>query len=281
VRTDDSEPSDQVFRTLDRALRVLRHGRCKAVAVLGDDLMANLETALSLQDRWPKARLAVQSHSLSRASELSQLFPGMEVINPLELAAEAVVATAFGERVREVLRVADTNLLLTDYRVESGDTLAGKSLGQISEGFGVNASLTDPQRTDERPDVARPGSGRSAGRRAPCNVSTVGVMSALSGLRRVESGRTRPANWCLELAGMGVGADRFEAQMLLARHLNQPPRSVAYLLDYRLGPQRTRALHQGQGRELLASLKRLGVKCDLVSALSDSTNLGVAGLHPP
>jgi hypothetical protein len=56
---------------------------------------------------------------------------------------------------------------------------------------------------------------------------------------------------------------------------------VAYLLDYRLGPQRTRALHQGQGRELLASLKRQGVKCDLVSALSDSTNLGVAGLHPP
>jgi len=48
-----------------------------------------------------------------------------------------------------------------------------------------------------------------------------------------------------------------------------------------LGPQRTRALHQGQGRELLASPKRLGVKCDLVPALSDSTNLGVAGLHPP
>ena len=274
VRTDDSEPSDQVFRTLDRALRVLRHGRCKAVAVLGDDLMANLETALSLQDRWPKARLAVQSHSLSRASELSQLFPGMEVINPLELAAEAVVATAFGERVREVLRVADTNLLLTDYRVESGDTLAGKSLGQISEGFGVMPISLIPN--GQTKGLMLPGLDRVV---QPGDALL--VMSALSGLRRVESGRTRPANWCLELAGMGVGADRFEAQMLLARHLNQPPRSVAYLLDYRLGPQRTRALHQGQGRELLASLKRLGVKCDLVSALSDSTNLGVAGLHPP
>jgi hypothetical protein len=107
------------------------------------------------------------------------------------------------------------------------------------------------------------------------------VMSALPGLRRVESGRTRPPNWCLELEGMGVGADRFEAQMLLARHLNQPPGSVAYLLDCRLGPQRTRTLHQGQGRELLASLKRLGVKCDLVPASSNLTNLGVAGLHPP
>ena len=116
---------------------MLSHGRCQGVAVLGDDLMANLVTALSLQDRWPQARLAVQSHSLSCWTELGRLFPGMVVINPLELAAEAVIATAFGERLREVLRVADTNLLLTDYRVEEGDTLAGRSLGQIAAGYGV------------------------------------------------------------------------------------------------------------------------------------------------
>ena len=41
----------------------------------------------------------------------------MQVINPLQVVADAVVATAFGERVRGVLRLAEGNLLLTDYRI--------------------------------------------------------------------------------------------------------------------------------------------------------------------
>lgn len=257
VVTDDEGPSDQVFGTLERALRVLRHGRCQAVAVLGDDVMANLETALSLQDRWPMARVAVQSHSINRSSELNQLFPGMEVINPLELAAEAVVATAFGERVREVLRVDDTNLLLTDYRVESGDTLSGKSLGQISEGYGVTPVSLMPK--GQTKGLMLPGLDRIL---HPGDALV--VLSALPGLRKVESGRLEAPSWCLELKGMGVGADRFTAQMLLARHLNQPPGAMASFLDFREGPRWTPMLHQGQAQELIAELKRLGIVCKLI-----------------
>jgi Trk K+ transport system NAD-binding subunit len=223
VQPDGQESADLAFGSLDRALRVLRHGRCQGVAVLGDDLMANLETALSLQDQWPQARLAVQSHSLSHGAELGRLFPGMEVINPLELAAEAVVATAFGERVREVLRVADTNLLLTDYRVETGDTLVGKSLGQIAEGYGVMpvslslAGQTGALMLPGLDRVLQPG-------------DALLVLAALPGLRSVETGHLRSPAWRLELLGMGVGVDGFEAQMLLARHLNQPPGDVAIYL---------------------------------------------------
>lgn len=257
VAPDGLETGDQVFRSLDRALRVLRHGRCQGVAVLGDDLMANLETALTLQDQWPQARLAVQSHSLSRGAELGRLFPGMSVINPLELAAEAVVATAFGERVREVLRVADTNLLLTDYRVEAGDSLVGRSLGQIAEGYGVTpASLTLSGQTKAlmlpRLDrVMQPG-------------DALLVLAALPGLRAVEAGRMQTPGWQLELRGMGVGADGFEAQMLLARHLNRPPGDVAIYLDCRQESRLSPPLPQGQGRELEAGLRRLGIQCSLV-----------------
>jgi hypothetical protein len=34
-------------------------------------------------------------------------------------------------------RVADIKLLLNDYRVEEGDTVSGRSLGQIVAGYGV------------------------------------------------------------------------------------------------------------------------------------------------
>lgn len=257
VQPDGPETADQVFRSLDRALRVLRHGRCQGVAVLGEDLMANLETALTLQDRWPLARLAVQSHSLSRGAQLGRLFPGMEVINPLELAAEAVVATAFGERVREVLRVADTNLLLTDYRVETGDSLVGRSLGQIAEGYGVmpvSLTLSGQTRALMLPGLDRvmqPG-------------DALLVLAALPGLRAVEAGQMRPPGWRLELRGMGIGADGFEAQMLLARYLNRPPGDVAAYLDCRQESRLSPPLPQGQGRELEAALRRLGIQCSLV-----------------
>jgi hypothetical protein len=256
VQQDGQESADRVFGNLERAQRVLRHGRCQGVAVLGDDLMANLETALRLQDQWPQARLAVQSHSRSRGAELSRLFPGMEVINPLELAAEAVVATAFGERVREVLRVADTNLLLTDYLIEAGDTLVSRSLGQIAEGYGVMpVSLTPVGRSQT---LTLPGLDRVM---QPGDA--ILVLSALPGLRAVEAGRLRPPSWRVELQGMGAGADRFAAKMLLARHLNQPPGAVATYLDCQRQPRHTPPLHQAQARDLEAALRHLGVQCAL------------------
>lgn len=257
VLNEGQENRGRAFASPERALRVLRHTHCQGAAVLGDDLLRNLETALHLQSSCAPARLAVQSSSRSRSAELSRLFPGIDMINPLELAAEAVVATALGERVREVLRVNDTHLLLTDYQVEAGDTLEGRSLGQVAEGYGVLpvALIGGPQAAM----VALPEPDRvlKAG-------SNLLVLAALEGLRAVEAGRMAPPRWRVELRGMGVASDRFEAQMLLARHLNRPPREVAALLDGPEGTRQTPPLHQGQGFELHAALRRMGIDCALV-----------------
>jgi Trk K+ transport system NAD-binding subunit len=257
VEAEGEGSSTPAFRSLDRALHVLRHGRCQGVAVLGTDLMANLETALGLQERWPNAQLAVQSHSPSHGTQLDRLFPRMAVINPLELAAEAVVATAYGERVREVLRVADTNLLLTDYEVEPGDTLVGRSLGEIAEGYGlVPVSLlpfgqTKAVTLPALDRILQPGDG-------------LVVLAALPGLRAVEAGQRREPSWCLEIDGVSGRTDRFEAQMVLARYLNQAPRAVAAYLEAG-SPQLTPRLHQAPARELETALRRLGVQCRLVA----------------
>ncbi|MEB3301806.1 MAG: NAD-binding protein [Cyanobacteriota bacterium] len=257
VQVEGEEGADRCFASLDRALRVMRHCRCQGVAVLGHDLMANLETALSLQKQWPQARLAIQSHTFNREGELKRFFPGIEVIHPLELAAGAVVATAFGERVREVIRVAETNLLLTDYRIEEGDTLVGRSIGQISEGYGVMpVSLTLSGQTTA---LMLPGLDRVLQQG-----DSLIVLGALPGLRAVEVGLLKAPAWRLELKGIGVGADRFVAQMLLARHLNRPPGEMAAYLDTRMGHHLTPPLHQEQGRELEAALRRLGIQCCLI-----------------
>ncbi len=262
VQTGGQQDSSPSFSSLGRALRQLRHGRCQAAAVLGEDLLANLETALNLQELFPLARMAVRSQSRARAAGMQQLFPGMEVINPLELAADAVVATAFGERVREVLRVADHHLLLTEYQVTEGDTLEGKSLDAIAAGYGVMplslvvAGQTTEQLFPSLEHILQAG-------------DTVVVLAPLTGLRAVETGQQRPPRWRLELQGMGKSADLFEGKMLLARFLDKPPGEMDAYLTQGHHPQQTPPLHQASGRVLEAGLRRLGFRCSLIAITSE------------
>lgn len=109
----------------------------------------------------------------------------MQVINPLEVAADAVVATALGERVRGVLRLAETNLLLTEYRVETADSLHGLSLAAVAGGYGLiplvligkgdpkSIALPNPERVLQQGD-------------------RLVVLGSLAALRQVENGSLLP-----------------------------------------------------------------------------------------
>jgi len=272
VQTRGQEDSSPSFSCLGRALRQLRHGRCQAAAVLGEDLLANLETALNLQELFPLARMAVKSHSRGRAAGIGKLFSGMEVINPLVLAADAVVATAFGERVREVLLVADHHLLLTEYQVTEGDTLEGKSLDAIAAGYGVMplSLVAKGQKTEQLfPSLERV---LQAG-------DTIVVLAPLTGLRAVETGQQRPPRWRLELQRIGNGADLFAGKMLLARFLDKPPGEMDAYLAQGNHPRQTPPLHQASGRMLEAGLRRLGFSCSLIALPSEVENRENAAQH--
>ncbi len=259
VRVQENKPEPLAYPSLDRALRSLRHCRCQAVGVLSEDLMANLSVALELQQRWPGVRLAVRSHSLSQSSNFNALFEGMQVINPLEVAADAVVATALGERVRGVLRLAEENLLITDYKVNSSDTLQGLSLGTVAGGYGLiplvligygaikPIALPNPERVLQLGD-------------------RLVVLASLAALRQVEAGNLKKRCWCLELRSLRPNAPIFEVQIALARYLGSVPGDMSKYVDLEHGAQRTAPLYQVPGRLLEQALKRLGVDCELVDA---------------
>lgn len=254
----DGDSEGGAYRSLDRALRALRHCPCQAVGVLSNDLMANLAIALELQERWPGIRLAVQSHSLSETSNLNVLFEGMQVINPLEVAADAVVATALGERVRGVLRLAEAYLLLTDYRVESNDTLHGLNLAAVAGGYGLIPLVVIGKGESESIALPNPERVLQQGDRLV-------VLASLAALRQVESGSLQPPRWTLELRGIRSNTPLFEAQLALARFLAATPGEMGAYLNTTQGPQRTPPLYQAPGRLLEQVLQRLGVDCDLVS----------------
>ena len=255
----EPDGSGLAYTQLDQAQRALRRSSCQAVGVLGADLVDNLDTALELQERWPGVRLAVQAQSLADGAKLSGLFSDMQVINPLQVAADAVVATAFGERVRGVLRLAEDNLLLTDYRIEPGDTLVGLSLAAVSGGYGLIPLQVTP--LGQRKPIVLPNL-----ERVLQHGDALVVMADLQALLAVENGTLAPPRWQLEVRGCRRNCNGFEAQVLLARYLAQAPGEVGRYLETAAGPQRTKPIYQAPGRLLQQGLTRLGVECSLVAA---------------
>ena len=253
----DPDDADGCHRSLPAALRALRHGRCLAVGVLGEELIPNLEVALDLSERWPSARLAVQATTLVEARAISSLLSSMELVNPLEVAADAVVATAFGERVLAVVRICDDNLLITEYRLEPGDTLVGCSLAQVSQGYGLVVLLhTAPGRS---PDPLP----REEGQLQPG--ARLVVLATLEALHRVEQGEVRRPAWCLRILSVPVEASRLPALQTLARFLGGVPSAMAPFLDLTQGEPQTPPLHAQPARLLADQLRLLGIRCQLVA----------------
>jgi hypothetical protein len=109
------------FDDLPAALQALDGLSARAVGLLSTDLLANLQGALSLQQRWPDARIAMLAHAFGAAEQLGDLLGGVAVIPAMDLVADAMVATAFGERIEA----------------------AGLKKGDVAKAFGVSpASLS-------------------------------------------------------------------------------------------------------------------------------------------
>jgi Trk K+ transport system NAD-binding subunit len=247
------------FDDLPAALQALDGLPARAVGLLSTDLLANLQVALSLQQRWPDARIAMLTHAFGAAEQLGDLLGGVAVISAMDLVADAMVATAFGERIGAVLRLRGTNLLQVLYRVEPDDTLCGRSVARLENGYGITVvSLWRPRR----------GSALSLPKLdtvvAPDDQLV--VLATADSLRRIELGEASPPGCRLRLQNTHIDSagSRFDAQQLLARALGCLPGEVAGLLDGRehLSPP----LDDDLCALLIAELRRQGVRCQVERA---------------
>jgi Trk K+ transport system NAD-binding subunit len=257
-----------VYESIDAALTALRRNRVLAVGLLAPDLLANLEAALALQRRWPEARLAVLAHALAAAPRLGELLGGVTVISAVDLAADALVATAFGERVEGVVGIGGHHLLLVRYHIVPGDTLVGRTLARLEQGYGITAVT-----------LRRRGSATVIELPACDLVVAAGdavlVLATLKGLRRIERGDSVPPAWRLRLrVPEGVeGEARFDLQQCLARWLGCAPGEITGLLAQ--SEALTPLLDREPAERLHAELCRLGVFCQLEGQLP-----GLPGRQP-
>ncbi len=241
-----------IFRRWEAALAALQHCRLEGIGLLSVDLLANLQETFQLQKSWPEARYVILSHAVEAAERLGDLLGGMAVISSMDLVADAVVATAFGERVEEICRIDGANHLLVRYRIQQGDALWGLNLSRVEQGYGVTTI-----------HLLRPGRASPLVLPSLDLVLAAGdqlmVLATLAQLRRVELGIPDPPGWRLRLRGAPREEGRFEALQSLARHLGGAPGTMAPLLD---GAEHvTPALDRELAEQLAEELRRQGLHC--------------------
>jgi len=248
-----------VFDRLEPALDALRTCPPLGIGLLSSDLLANLRDALELQRRWEGARAAILAHAVEAAEQLGELLGGVAVISGMDLVADAVVATAFGERVVEVCRIQGANQLLVRYSIRVGDTLCGRSIARVENGYGVSAVLLRRARQSEPLVLPSADLVLAEG-------DQLAVLCTLADLRGIERGCAVPPAWCVRLQGVPEEALRFDALQSLARHLGQAPGALAPLLDGR--EHCTPPLDQDIGEMMVRELRRLNIRCSLEAAVS-------------
>ncbi len=244
------------FGQLEEALQALEGRPVSAVGLLSTDLLANLEAAMALQQRWPEAGVAVLAHDFGAAEPLGELLGGLAVISTVDLVADAVVAAAFGERVEGVLQLQGTHLLIVRYRLQEQDNLCGLNISRLENGYGVTGvSLRRPRHLE--PILLPP----------PELVLAAGdqlvVLATAASLRSIELDQPVPPRFRLRIQFKGEHSPerRFQAQQSLARWIGCLPGEVAYLLDgeKHLTPPVDREICD----LLVEDLRRQGVDCTL------------------
>ena len=255
--TDGSQDKGIVqFGQLEEALQALEGRPVSAVGLLSTDLLANLEAAMALQQRWPEAGVAVLVHDFRAAEPLGNLLGGLAVISTVDLVADAVVAAAFGERVEGVLQLQGSHLLIVRYRLEEQDNLCGLNVSRLENGYGVTGvSLRRPRHLE--PILLPP----------PELVLAAGdqlvVLATAASLRSIELGNPVPPRYRLRIQFQGVLSPerRFQAQQSLARWIGCLPGDVIHLLDgeKHLTPPVDREICD----LLVDDLRRQGVDCTL------------------
>jgi Trk K+ transport system NAD-binding subunit len=244
------------FGQLEEALQALEGRPVAAVGLLSTDLLANLEAAMALQQRWPEAGVAVLAHDFGAAGPLGELLGGLAVISTVDLVADAVVAAAFGERVEGVLQLQGSHLLIVRYRLEERDNLCGLNISRLENGYGVTGVSLRRPRHHEPILLPPPDLVLAAG-------DQLVVLATAARLRSIELGNPVPPRYRLSIQIQGALSPerRFQAQQSLARWIGCRPGEVVHLLD---GDKHfTPPVDREICDLLVEDLRRQGVDCTL------------------
>jgi Trk K+ transport system NAD-binding subunit len=241
-----------VVGQLREGLKDAHLSTARSLVAVTDDDVTNLEVALEARIINPACRLVIRMDDPTFGGSVSELVPGARALGTYALAAEAFAAATFGESVHGLLQLDGTTVLVTEYAVTAGDTLAGRLLAEIAYGYGLVPILH--QRA-----------GRERGEFLPSDDLDVLagdrliVLATSEGLRRVELGRLQPPTWLVRVDGVLTQECIFDAVMTLAR-VSGCQVSIARAVMSRLPATFDVPLYRHQALRLVRELNKVGCR---------------------
>ncbi|MEH1907076.1 MAG: NAD-binding protein [Nostoc sp.] len=130
------------------ALTKVNLSHAKSIVLVGDDNMENLEIGLMAHAMNPATTLIIRSQDRQFSDNIAPLFPYAEVLCGAALSAEVFACAAFGENVLSLFHLNEQIVMVTEYKIEDGDTLNGLLLSEIAYGYSVVPILYQKYRQD-------------------------------------------------------------------------------------------------------------------------------------
>ncbi len=170
-----------VTGNLETALLNANLSQAQSILIVTDDEILNLEIALMAKTIAPHLNLVVKTSGIRISLHLRKLLPAAKIIGVYAVAATAFAGAAFGENILNLFRLGDNTILVTEYQIQTGDTLNGLLIADIAYGYGVIPIIyQQPNHASVLLPIDEP----------PLKIGDrLVVLANIDGLRRIEQGR--------------------------------------------------------------------------------------------
>jgi Trk K+ transport system NAD-binding subunit len=182
------------------------------VCATSDD-QTNVEMALTARQINARCPIAVRTFDPRFRENVAFLLPGANVLCASTLAASVYAAAALGEHVIHLFNTAQAPVLVVEYTVAADDTLVGKALWQVAEGYAVVPVMHGSAGRPAKPPSRDDGTIKlHAGDRFV-------VLATQQSLEWIERGLMRPAQFQLKFQRMRAYAESVQIAGLLCHWL--------------------------------------------------------------
>lgn len=223
------------------------------LAATSDDLI-NLEIALLARSLNPSCGLVIRTSDARFSEDVAGLLPNAQVLCVPVLAAKAFAAAGLGENVLSLFQLGDRTVLVTEYRVEVGDTLCERLLSEMAYGYSVVPILH--QRWSDGVGTLYPRYDR--GLRLQVGDRLV-LLATSTSLQNIEQGVILPRHWQLTLERPQPNVESLDVVQVLTRHLGYTLNQAQALLG-NLPCVLPEPLYALQAHRLQKALERCGVR---------------------
>jgi Trk K+ transport system NAD-binding subunit len=246
-----------VTSNLSTALVQANCATAKSVAIVTGDEILNLEIALMIQTIAPDLRLVLRTAGQHLSKLLPQLLPQAQILDVYTVAAEAFAGAAFGENIINLFRFNNQTILVTEYTIESIDTLNGLLLADVAYGYEAMPILhqqpAHPATLLPADDVRLHVGDRLI------------VLATIDALRRIEQGEIsiKPKSWRLRVEQALTPSANLEGTQAIARAAGCPVEMVQKLM-HSLPATLPTLLYKHQGQRLVKELSQIQVQAALI-----------------